>query len=416
MSTKNTVLLNAQDIRERRKSLDGIVIAPFTEENAKGIGYNLSPSELIYSLKKHGPLPIHRNEEGSYIWVDKNDTILTLSYEYIKVPKNIYGAFYSRVRNVSQGLGNTSTTLDAGWKGMLLLCINNPTRKRIRLQLSKKEDGAEIPCGLVTMVLWETTGERKAEGFQPLHVDNPPMRADVWENVIGKPYRFPGNKSYNKFRKLVDDLLKFKPEETPQVEQIRAITELLLKLRIALTVNKNGPEIETILKTIEQRLVNREFEKENPGGELRTKFDVLNKAFYSISERESRNLRDLSGEDQEQYNRCEEYANLMSNECEYLILCDEVMQIHGFIHKNVETWWEGNTLSRLINKYILPNLSAFFATGVLSAVLFLGERANVDSNAWKVFISLLPTCISFLLNGFNNKLKVSNNYGKDQTE
>lgn len=405
MSEKNTVLLNAQDIKEQRKSLDGIVIAPFTERNAKGIGYNLSPSELIYSLKKHGPLPIHRNDEGSYIWVGKNDTILTLSYEYIKVPDNIYGAFYSRVRNVSQGLGNTSTTLDAGWKGMLLLCINNPTRKRIKLQLSKKEDGTEIPCGLVTMVLWETTKDKKSEGFQPLHVDNPPMRADIWENVIGRPYRFPGNKSYNKFRKLVDDLLKFEPAVTPQVEHIRAISELLLKLKIALTVTKNVQDIEVLLKTLEQRLTGREFEKGSSGNELREKSDFLRDTFYEILENKNGdvNIHDLSDEDEKSYNLCTEYANLMSNECIYLILCDEVMQIHSFIHKYVETWWEGNTFSRLINKYILPNLSAFFATGILAVVLFFGESANFDSSVWKAILSLLPTCISFLLNGFKSK-------------
>ena len=130
---KFSTMLTEPDIIECRKKHQGILIAPFDAKKAKGIGYNISPSDLIYSIKKGGPQKIIDCEEGSYTYINPNDTVLILSYEYIQSDSKIAGTFHSRVRNSAKGLGNVSTTLDPGWKGMLLVAINNPTKKRVKL-------------------------------------------------------------------------------------------------------------------------------------------------------------------------------------------------------------------------------------------------------------------------------------------
>jgi len=49
---KFSAMLIAPDIIECRKNHQGILIAPFNDQKAKGIGYNISPSNLVYSIKK----------------------------------------------------------------------------------------------------------------------------------------------------------------------------------------------------------------------------------------------------------------------------------------------------------------------------------------------------------------------------
>ena len=42
--------LLAEDYRKARKEVSDIVIAPFDENKAKGVGYNLAASMLVYSV------------------------------------------------------------------------------------------------------------------------------------------------------------------------------------------------------------------------------------------------------------------------------------------------------------------------------------------------------------------------------
>ena len=44
--------LVAKDIEECRNSLEGLIIAPYDPAKARGIGYNLSLSEMIYSITR----------------------------------------------------------------------------------------------------------------------------------------------------------------------------------------------------------------------------------------------------------------------------------------------------------------------------------------------------------------------------
>lgn len=53
----------AREFLACRRELRDILIAPFDESKCKGIGYNISPSELCYSVKKKHLLQIHRTEQ-----------------------------------------------------------------------------------------------------------------------------------------------------------------------------------------------------------------------------------------------------------------------------------------------------------------------------------------------------------------
>jgi deoxycytidine triphosphate deaminase len=108
-----------------------IVIFPYKEENLTPIGYNLTPSDFAVSINKNELLQI---EDGCYI-VEPNDTALILTNESIWVSKKIAGTFHSKVGVVSTGFGHISTTLDPNWKGPLLISINNPTNKKLKLNI-----------------------------------------------------------------------------------------------------------------------------------------------------------------------------------------------------------------------------------------------------------------------------------------
>lgn len=122
----------ARELLACRRELRDILIAPFSESKCKGIGYNISPSELCYSVKKKYLLQVHRTDQETYVLIPPHDTVLILSYEYLQVSSGVAGCFLSRLRPVTQGLGNISTTLDPCWKGMLLLAINNPSSKKVK--------------------------------------------------------------------------------------------------------------------------------------------------------------------------------------------------------------------------------------------------------------------------------------------
>ena len=47
-------ILTSKDIGKCRQDLKGIIIAPFDSQKCKGIGYNLSPTEFCYSVRKSG--------------------------------------------------------------------------------------------------------------------------------------------------------------------------------------------------------------------------------------------------------------------------------------------------------------------------------------------------------------------------
>ncbi|KAA0544642.1 hypothetical protein FZW96_19735 [Bacillus sp. BGMRC 2118] len=129
-------LLSDTDIRRSMENNE-ILIHPFEEGNLTPVGYNLTPSDFILSINSHLLVEIYFNNDEKYCYIEPNDTVVIMTREALKVGKDLAGTFHSRVSLVSRGLGHISTTLDPLWQGPLLISLNNPTKKRIKLILAK---------------------------------------------------------------------------------------------------------------------------------------------------------------------------------------------------------------------------------------------------------------------------------------
>ena len=163
--------LLAEDYRKARKEVSDIVIAPFDENKAKGVGYNLAASMLVYSVNKKRLVKVKENDREVYIEIAPHDTVLTLSHEYLVVDGDIAGTFHSKVRCSAMGLGNVSTTLDPNWRGKLLFSLNNPTKAENQNLLSKKKnDGDRKAVGLITMVLYRIAGKGRTHHSQKNYI------------------------------------------------------------------------------------------------------------------------------------------------------------------------------------------------------------------------------------------------------
>lgn len=132
-------------------------ILPFESKNLTGIGYNLSTTDFAFSIKKGVLLTIHKEGLTRYVTIPSNDSVLFFSKEYIELDNTLAGTFHSKVSRVSEGLGHNSTTLDATWKGQLLISVNNPTSKGIKFYLDK--DGRSILTLLLHKLDTPVTGD-----------------------------------------------------------------------------------------------------------------------------------------------------------------------------------------------------------------------------------------------------------------
>lgn len=374
---KTSLLVTAPIIEEYRKEIKHVMIAPFQKENAKGIGYNLSPSELVYSLRKRRPLPIHYDDKGSYVWINAHDTILTLSYEYVQVDGNISGLFLSKVRCVAKGLGNVSTTLDPSWQGMLLLSINNPTKRRMKLYVTEKRDGTEKRCTLITMVLWYTPETGCAESLT-FHLDNPPMRADVWNELIEPPHRIWKNNSYHRFQQLVHEITNFKAKASPQSSLAEKVRKGLLDLEIAAEGAFPHNRIMTAILKL------RDIIPDDGYDELREKFTELDMIA----------TKDFNKE------KLKNQIDLMRKECHYIALCDEVEQIHEYIHDSIEKWWDNNKLAQVASQWFFPYLPGIIASFILFVLLKTMFSAMELNESLLGISAVIPLLVSIINNKF----------------
>lgn len=383
IATDYSKMLTEPDIVECRNNHEGIIIAPFNKNKAKGIGYNISPSDLVYSTQKCSPLKIRHNDEGSYVYISAHDTVLILSYEHVQSAKDITGTFHSRVRSSADGLGSVSTTLDPGWKGMLLISVNNPTKRKVKLRITTKKDGRIERSNLITMVVFKNYSTEKEENEVSFHLDNPPMRADIWSGLIAKPHRLFREKKYKRFQQFIQELIDFVPKETDKIKTYKRILNMIVEIEISLFSKKAYDLLQEILIRLEHELCD--------DGQLRIKFETIKN---SINDKKT----GIFGKSEEMNSR--KQIKLLREECKYLILCEEVAQIHNYIGENIEHWWSKNLFYKALYNFVLPNVSAVLATIVLVWILFFGlfNDLGENSNVIKVVIAVLPSILSFLLN------------------
>lgn len=112
---------------------DKLLIRPFTPDSLTLVGYDLRIGD-VYSSKKSGKY--YNLKENQKLKIRKGDTIIIRTLERIEMPKNlnISGLISSKVSIVTQGISHISTTIDADWKGHLLVTISNISNETIELR------------------------------------------------------------------------------------------------------------------------------------------------------------------------------------------------------------------------------------------------------------------------------------------
>lgn len=170
-------ILSDADIQKEMKN-GNIFISPFLQSQLQPSGYNLTPTRFFYSTKKRRFLPVIENEEETYVIIDKNDTVLVRTRESVAISQILTGAFYSKVKVVSEGFGHVSTTLDPNWEGQLLISLNNPTNRKLKFSIEKEVYGKKICNSFVTLEFMYLN--------QPAlnSSDNPPGRLDILDSTI----------------------------------------------------------------------------------------------------------------------------------------------------------------------------------------------------------------------------------------
>lgn len=168
------------DVQIKKARDEGeLVICPYSVKNLTPVGYNLSFSRFIISLRRKAFIKvIHKNKEWFFM-LKPFDTALVLTRETIWVSKFIGGTFHSKVSMVTKGLGHVSTTLDPGWYGQLLVPISNPTKDSIKIVIAKDEESGIVFQTFITMVLF-----RSQEAALNLYNDNKSGRIELLEQIL----------------------------------------------------------------------------------------------------------------------------------------------------------------------------------------------------------------------------------------
>lgn len=180
-----------------------LFIAPYEPLQLQPSGYNLTPTRLIYSTKRKKLLPVYEKNNEVYVMVERNDTVLVRTRETLIVPAKLAGAFYSKVKVVSQGFGHVSTTLDPHWEGQLLISLNNPTDRKLKFSIEKNVYGKTIYNSFVTvqfMTLRTST---------PKHSDNLSGRLDIFEETLERNVSVLKKHEIQRLKDLVDELHKY---------------------------------------------------------------------------------------------------------------------------------------------------------------------------------------------------------------
>jgi deoxycytidine triphosphate deaminase len=142
----DTDIVLRMDDPDHKKQLK---ITPFVDSSLTSVGYDLRAGGL-YASSKTGDLGILGEPEAggkpaTKLILYPNSTTLVTTLEEIRMPENcsLTGFLFSKVSKVSRGLSHVSTTVDANWKGRLLVAIHNHSTQKLEL------DYGETFCTIV---------------------------------------------------------------------------------------------------------------------------------------------------------------------------------------------------------------------------------------------------------------------------
>lgn len=177
----NSILDKTEDWSNKDGNLQ---IFPFDEKSLTPIGYDLRVGARYSSALKAKHYRLH---EGDILTVLPKDTVLITTMEKIGMPQNrkISGFILSKVSKASKGLSQTSTTIDADWKGHLLIAIHNYSSEKVELHY-----GEEF-CTVV--FISNQSAATKECGKSPDRLD---ILVEEWETISQKANRKTKFKSF----------------------------------------------------------------------------------------------------------------------------------------------------------------------------------------------------------------------------
>ena len=153
---------------------DTLWIYPCGDDSLTPVGYDLRVGDQYSSSSRPGPRPL---SQGESLPIRPGETVLVKTLESVGMPRNgsLSGLICSKVSVVAQGLSHISTTIDADWRGELLLAINNNGNATVHIKF-----GQEI----ATAVFLENQSKPTREA------GHPPGRSDIilaqWAEVFRK--------------------------------------------------------------------------------------------------------------------------------------------------------------------------------------------------------------------------------------
>ncbi len=191
---------------------DDIMISSYENKNLTPLGYNLTPTRFVFSIKKRTIEKIHEKDCEEYVNIRPSDTVLILSRESLFVSQRIMGTFHSKVGMVSSGFGHIGTTLDPLWEGPLLFAINNPTAKRIKLVLSKidRDTNLRKHKSFVTVIFQSLVSPATTSH------DNPLARMNILRSHIKGKYF-----AYKHLRDFCEEISALNTATEPLVKEVR---------------------------------------------------------------------------------------------------------------------------------------------------------------------------------------------------
>lgn len=116
---------------------DELKVVPFSEDFLTPVGYDIGIGSSI-SLSSN-PERKELLHEEKFI-VEPGDTVFISSLERIEMPgdKSLSGMVVSKVSISATGLVHDTTTIDADWKGNLLIVMHNLSQKPIELMQGQR--------------------------------------------------------------------------------------------------------------------------------------------------------------------------------------------------------------------------------------------------------------------------------------
>lgn len=391
--------LSSEDIYEEILNNE-IQIFPFRKEYLTGIGYNLTPSDFVFSTGKKILLEVEVTQDEKYVMIPPNDTVLVLSKEYVSVSKRIMGTFHSRVRKVSEGFGHISTTLDAGWHGSLLFAINNPSNKKKKFLLQSDSGNGMKDVSFATLI------------FQYLETELPEIKHDnraFRTDVLSAYYNTSSyvKRTYNKSFKMLNDIIELTQRMSPERPTKDVFTEMNEELQEFLIEILNEYELSGDSEKLRKQLGRLDYGFE----------DAIHNASYIFSKQIS-GIREIM----EQLDG-EETTELIDELIEKIKILIGGCRVEN---KNIRWKYYIDTLEKDISKYriskrmrfalflqrnwsssLLCMLLAFGASGLIFLLL---NSNNTETETWRQIVtSLIPVMVGAIITFILNHSKDSKN-------